>query len=147
MLIDDNLVFFDNVELKDCTSGKDSEAVPLNALFKPGKQHEPITMFVAITEKPEGGSSVTLKLQEADKAEGEYSDVPGASLTISAADEKVMGKNLGWRFLPSDVTKPWLKLKATGESYTAGKLFAAVTREDVQPYTEGMYINAGKTLA
>lgn len=146
MLIDDNLVFLDNVELKDYASGKDSEAVPLNALFKPGKQHEPICMIVQATEKAVGAESLVLKLQESDTSGGSFTDVPGAELTIEA-DSLVPGENIGWRFLPSAVTKPWVRLNATATSASAGKIFAAIVREDVQPYSEGMYINAGKTLA
>ena len=46
------------------------------------------------------------------------------------------------------MTKPWLKLKLspTG-TFTKGKLFAAVTREDVMPYDEGLYIDKGETIA
>ena len=64
-------------------------------------------------------------------------------MTVALADLKV-GKTIGWRFLPAGVTKPWLKMVATptGE-FTAGKIFAAVAREDDQPWEAGMYIDAG----
>ena len=36
---------------------------------------------------------------------------------------------------------------AADGTFTSGKLFAAVVREDVQPYTDGLYINAGEVEA
>ena len=43
------------------------------------------------------------------------------------------------------MTKPWLKLAwtVTG-SFTAGKIFAALVREDSEAYEAGQYINSGK---
>ena len=45
------------------------------------------------------------------------------------------------------MTKPWMRMVVTPDgSFTAGKLFAAITREEMQPYGEGLYINAGETI-
>ena len=42
------------------------------------------------------------------------------------------------------MTKSWLKMVATPTgTFTAGKVFAAVVREDDQPWEAGMYIDAG----
>ena len=143
MLLDDNLVFFDGVALTDEST---SDPVPLNALFRPGRYHDAIPMVVMLTEAPEGGTGITLKLQQADESKGAYGDVPGASMTILLAD-MVQGENIGWRSLPAGVTKPWMRMVVTPDgSFTAGKLFAAITREEMQPYGEGLYINAGETI-
>ena len=54
------------------------------------------------------------------------------------------GKSIGWRFLPPGVSKPWIKMVATPTgTFTAGKIFAAVVREEEQSYEAGMYIDAG----
>ena len=57
------------------------------------------------------------------------------------------GKPLGWRFIPRGVTKPWLKLVVSpGGTFSAGKLFAAIVREDELPYEDGMYIDKGSLV-
>lgn len=144
MLLDDNLVFFDGKEIK---AEATSEPVALNSLFKPGKNHDAIPMIVTFTEAAEGGTSLKLTLQQGDTPDGAFEDVPGGVLDAKTAD-MVQGRSVGWRYLPAVVTKPWLKLKLspTG-TFTKGKLFAAVTREDVMPYDEGLYIDKGETIA
>lgn len=143
MLLDDNLVFLDQVELDETVTG---DPVDLKALFRPGQNHDAIPMVIMLTEKAAGGTSVTLKLQQADRSNGTYEDVPGATLTLPLA-ELVHGKNIGWRSLPAGVTKSWMRmvLTPTGD-FTSGKIFVALTREEAQPYSVGLYINAGETI-
>lgn len=144
MLLDDNLVFFDGKEIK---AEATSEPVALNSLFKPGKNHDVIPMIVTFTEAAEGGTSLKLTLQQGDTPDGAFEDVPGGVLDAKTAD-MAPGRSVGWRYLPAGVTKPWMKLKLspTG-TFTKGKLFVAVTREDVMPYDEGLYIDKGETIA
>lgn len=143
MLLDDNLVFLDGAGLDNAVTG---EPVALNALFKPGAHHDAIPMAVMLTEEAKGGTSLTLKLQQADEASGPYADAPGSSLTVPLADME-MGKNIGWRSLPAGVTKPWMRMVATpAGTFTSGKLFAAITRETARPYSEGLYLNAGQSV-
>ncbi len=143
MLLDDNLVFLDGVGLDSAVTG---EPVALNALFKPGVHHDAIPMVVMLTEEAAGGASLDLKLQQADEANGTYADVPGSSISVPLVDME-MGRNIGWRSLPAGVTKPWMRMVVTPTgTFTSGKLFAAITRETVQPYSEGLYLNAGETI-
>lgn len=142
MILDDNLITIENGDLtKETITG---EAIALNSFQKPGRMG-PIPFFVGVLgEAAAGGTSVTIKLQQSDSESGSYSDVPGASITVALAD-MTLGKNLGWRYLPAGLTKPWFKLVSTQTgTFTAGKLFAAVTTEDHLPYEEGMYIDAGE---
>ena len=141
MILDDNLISIEDGDLTGATvTGK---AIALNSFQKPGRMG-PIPFFVGVVgEDAAGGTSITIKLQQSDSESGSYSDVPGSSLTVALAD-MVTGKNIGWRFLPTGLTKPWFKVVSTqAGTFTAGKLFAAVTTEDHLPYEEGMYIDAG----
>lgn len=138
MLIDSNLVFIDN---KPVTAAITGEEVGLTSFLKPGRE-EPIPLMIKVTEAFAGGTSLSIKLQQANEKGGTYEDIPGASVTVLLAD-LTLGARVGWRFLPK-AKKPWLKMTATPTgSFTAGKLFAAVTREDELPYETGMYIDAG----
>ena len=140
MILDDNLIFFDRASLGSAVT---SAAVPLNSLFKPGRA-EPIAVFCKVNETAATGTSITLKLQEADTEAGDYSDVPGSSETILTA-ALVKDAKIYLRWLPGAVTKPWLKVDVTltGSTFTAGKITAAIVREDEQPYEAGMYIDKG----
>ena len=143
MILDDNLVFFDRASLGSAVT---SAAIPLNSLFKPGKA-EPICVFCKVNETAATGTSITLKLQEADSEAGDYSDVPGTSETILTA-ALVKDAKVWLRWLPGSVTKQWLKVNVTltGSTFTAGKITAAIVREDEQPYQAGMYIDKGVTV-
>lgn len=139
MIIDSNLVFVDAA----ITATGVSEAVALTSLYKPGRA-EPIPVLVRVTENFAGPTSLTFKLTECDTSDGTYTDVAGASMTIPLADLKT-GKKFGWRYLPANINKQWLKLAytVTGTAPTAGKVFAAIMREIDEPYEAGMYIDAG----
>ena len=140
MLIDSNTVLFDSVAVT--SSPVTGDAVGLTSLFKPGRA-EPIPVSLKVVEDFAGGTSITFKLTQADSETGVYSDVPGSLLTVVLADLK-KGKLIGWRFLPSGVSGQWLKMVATPSgTFTSGKVFAAVVREDVLPYEAGMYIDGG----
>lgn len=141
MIIDDNLVSIENKEIKEAITG---DPVALTSFQKPGRMG-PVPMLVQLTEDAAGGTSLTLKLQQSDDEKGAFADVPGSSMTVPLAD-MAMGKNIGWRYLPSGVTKPWFKVVVTpAGSFTAGKIFAAVVREELYPYSDGMYIDSGVT--
>jgi len=141
MIIDDNLVSIENRELTEAITG---DPIALTSFQKPGRMG-PIPMLVQLTEDAAGGTSLTLKLQQSDDENGTYADVPGSSMTVPLAD-MTMGKNIGWRYLPAGVTKPWFKVVVTPDgSFTAGRIFAAVVREELYLYEEGMYIDSGVT--
>ncbi len=137
MIIDSNLILFEGL-----VSSKTGEAVALNSLQNPGKA-EPILICTKFTENLAGATSVTLTLQQAESKDGSFSDVSGATIAVPAADF-VVGKRLGWRFVPRAVTNPWLRLKLTvSGTPTAGKLFCAISGFEDEPYETGQYINKG----
>lgn len=139
MLIDDNLVSIDC----EAIAAKTGKAVPLNSLLKPGR-HEPVCLCIRAVECAAGGTSVTFTIQQSDKEDGTYSDA--ASATVAAAQLKP-GRNLVWRWLPPSVDKNWIKIKmAASGDFTAGKIFAAVVREDHLDYEDGMYIDKGELM-
>lgn len=139
MLIDSTLVLIDD---KDISSAITGEGVALTSFLKPGRE-EPIPLCIRMTEAAAGGTSLALKLQECDSADGTWADVPGASVSVVLAGLGA-GRRLGWRWLPAAVSKPWVRLVATPTgTFTAGKLFAALAREDDLPLEGGMYIDGG----
>lgn len=138
MIIDSNLVSIDSVALASVTGNP----VALNSIRKPGRMN-PIPCYVGVEGTAAGGTSVTIKIQQADTQSGSYTDVPGSSVTVPLADMKP-GVNIGPRFLPAGVTKPWIKFVCTASgTFTGGKLFAAVVREDELPMEAGLYIDGG----
>ena len=139
MILDDNLIFLDGASL---TTTVTSNAVPLTSLMKPGRA-EPICVFCKVTEAGAGGTSIAIKLTESDTEAGVYSDVPGSAETVLTA-ALVKDSKIYLRWLPGGVSKQWLKISVTATGiYTAGKLFAAIVREDEQPYEAGMFIDKG----
>ena len=59
---------------------------------------EPMPLRISVTRGfvKEQTTSLALTLQEADSAEGEWQDVPGAAITVQGA-ELGEGARLGWR--------------------------------------------------
>ena len=143
MILDDNLIFCEDASLGSAVT---SNAVPLTSLMKPG-QAEPICVWGKCTQTAATGTSITIKLTQADSEAGDYSDVPGSSETILTA-ALVKGARIYLRWLPGAVTKQWLKVDVTltGSTFTAGKITLAIAREDEQPYGTGMYIDKGAVV-
>lgn len=137
MIIDDNLVLWEG----EAKNGNGNE-IGLTSLKIPGMA-ESIPLQLRVTENLAGATSVAIKLQQADAKGETYTDIPGAAVTIAAADFK-KGKRADWRYLPMSATKQWIRLNvAVTGTATAGKLFCALIREDIQPQQAGTYINAG----
>lgn len=141
MLIDSNLILMDSTPVLGAPVT--GPAVALTSLLNPGRA-EPIPICAKVVgEKFAGGTSISFKLTQADTEGGTYADVPGSTVTVALADLTV-GKAIGWRFLPRGTSKQWLKMVATPTgTFTAGKIFGAIVREDDQPYEAGMYIDKG----
>lgn len=144
MIIDSNLVLLDSVAVKD--AAVTGSAIALNSFLNPGRM-EPIPICAKVVgEDFAGGTSLAVKLVQSDTEDGTYTDVPGSEVTTLLADLTV-GKSVGWRFLPRGASKPWLNVVATptGE-FTAGKVFAAIVREDDLPMAAGMYFDKGANV-
>ena len=139
MLIDANTVSIDSKPIGAITG----DAVPLNSLLKPGR-HEPVCVCIRATEKAAGGSSITVTIQQSDSENGTYADAASATIPVA---ELIPGRTLAWRWLPASVDKNWIKIKiAPSGEFTAGKIFAAVVREDHFDYEDGMYIDKGQLM-
>ncbi len=142
MIIDNNLVLLEHT---DTIAAGNGNAVALNSLLIPGKA-EPIPVLIKVTEDMAGGTSATIKLQQSDSETGTYTDVTGASETITTANFKA-GYKFAWKYLPRNVTKPWIRLNVTvSGTPTAGKLFAAVSGFMDEPYEAGQYIDKGTVV-
>lgn len=141
MLIDSNLVLLDSATI--VSTAVTGPAVALTSLLNPGRA-EPIPICAKVVgEAFAGGTSITFKLTQSDSEAGTYTDVPGSATTVAASDLKI-GTLIGWRFLPRGASKPWLKMVATPSgTFTAGKIFGAIVREDDLPYEAGMYFDKG----
>lgn len=138
MLVDSNLVLKEGA----VTATGEGGPVGLASLRIPGKG-DPIPLAFKVTESFAGGTSIAFKLQQADAADGVYADVPGSEFSMSAAALTV-GARAPIKYLPRGVTRQWIKLAwtVTG-SFTAGKIFAALAREDLEAYEAGQYIASG----
>ena len=138
MLIDDNLVSIDSQALSGTVT---PVAIALNAFKLPGRQ-EPIPVAIRATRDVAGGTSLTIGFSQSDTQGGTYNAV-GPSWTVTLAELQT-GLCVGPRWLPREIDKPWIKITVskTG-TFTAGKLFAAVVREDDLPYVNGLYIDKG----
>lgn len=139
MLIDSNLVSIDSAELSGTIT---PVAIPLTSLYRPGRMERPL-VCVQGSKDCAGGTSVTIGFQQADEENGTFAAV-GPTFVVPLADLQ-KGIPVGPRFLPREIVKPWVKITATKQgSFSNGTLFAAVVREDVMPYDEGMYIDRGE---
>lgn len=141
MLLDSNLILMDSSPVLG--AAVTGPAVGLTSFLHPGSM-EPVPVCAKVVgEDFAGGTSLTFTLTQSDSRDGPYADVPGSAITVPLA-ELTVGKNIGWRFLPRGARKPWLKMVATPNgTFTAGKIFGAVVREEHQPYGPGMHIDKG----
>lgn len=145
MLIDDNAVLIE-AEIKGAALTGDP--VGLTSLKIPGK-FDAIPVNFSASANIAGGSSVTVKLQQADEKDGSYTDVAGSSFvaTLDELKKCAKGGRVGIKYLPRGVTKPWIKMVVTpAGTFTAGKIFAAIVREDDEAYEAGLYIKGGRVV-
>ena len=136
-IIDRNCIFFEG----PVTAPATGPVVALTALTLPGRM-EPMPLRVSVTEAFDTAEveSLALTLEEAATADAgaEWTEVPGAVWTIPGA-ALTLGARLGPRFLPQGVRASFLRLRLTpavkeGRSIGRGRIFAALMREDEQPW-------------
>lgn len=145
MLIDSNAVLVE-AELKGAAITGDP--VGLTSLKIPGK-FDCLPIYFSASPDIAGGTKITVKLQQADTKDGVYADVDGSTweATTAQLQDISKGARVGIKWMPRSVTKPWVKMVVTPTgSYTKGKVFAAVTREDYEGYEPGLYIKGGKVV-
>ena len=100
-------------------------------------------MTVVVTEPYAAAATLTVGVQDSDAEAGTYTTL--ATYTFPAVDKP--GAVLAFA-LPQGAKKKFVRLAYTVTGATAtGKLFAAVTRDTLQPYEAGQYVNAGKVVA
>jgi hypothetical protein len=146
-------MYFDSLNMfsdqQAITATADStKKVHLGGLKIAGKM-DPIFIDIRVNADFLTLTSLAAKLQQADTENGSYTDVPGGdSGAIGVANLKA-GYKFGLRILPRAVTKPWLKLVYTvaGTNATAGKVTAALVREEQDSYEAGQYIDKGRVIA
>ncbi len=139
MLIDSNCILKEGAIASTGTGS----AVALRSFAIPGRAN-PLPLVFRVTESFAGGTSMTFKLQQsADN--NTWSDVEGTSFTVVTA-KLIRGARLGTRFLPCAIEKPYLRLAwtATG-TFTAGKIFVALTREDDLPWIDALKFDGNPT--
>ena len=137
-IIDRNCIFFEG----PLTGPATGAPVALTSLTLPGRM-EPMPLRISVTEAfdPAEAESLALVLEEAasaDAVEAGWTAVPGASWTVPG-DALTLGARLGPRFLPQGVRESFLRLKLMpaakdGKSIGKGRIFAALMREDEQPW-------------
>ena len=139
MIIDNLNVFSDNVAV----AAGNSNVVNVMPFLGRG---EPVNVAVCVTSNINNLTSLTVKLQQADSAAGTFADV-GAGLTLTLAELKAGNT---FRFeLPDNAVKPALRLNYTiaGTAPTAGRLFAAITRDTRLNWAPGQRIDKGRVVA
>ena len=136
-IIDRNCIFFEG----PLTAPATGPVVALTSLTLPGRM-EPMPLRVSVTEAFDSAEveSLGLALEEASTADAgaEWTEVPGAAWTIPG-EALVLGARLGPRFLPQGVRASFLRLRLTpvardGKTIGQGRIFAALMREDEQPW-------------
>lgn len=143
-LIDNKNVFSDKQAI---TGTADStNKVNLMAFMGKVKAGNPY-VEIKVTESFGNLTSLDIDLQQAATESGSYTSVHKISgITLATL---VKGYKVPIRVLPSAVKSPWLKLVYTvnGSAANAGKIFAALTREEEVKMEAGLYIDKGKTIA
>jgi hypothetical protein len=143
-LIDNKNIFSDKqaiTETADSTS-----KVNLMAFMGKVKAGNPY-VSIKVTENFATLTSLDIDLLQAATESGSYTSVHKISAIPRAT--LIKGYRVPIRVLPSAVKSPWLKLVYTvnGSAATAGKIFAALTREEGVKMEAGLYIDKGKTIA
>ena len=139
MIIDNFNVFSDNVAV----AAGNSSVVNVMPFLGRG---EPVNVTVSTSKNVNNLTSLTVKLQQADSAGGTFTDV-GSGITLTLAE---LQSGNTFRFeLPDNAIKPALRLNYTiaGTAPTAGKLFAAITRDVQLNYATGQKIDKGRVVA
>ena len=138
MIIDNFNVFSDSVPV---VAG-DSEPVCLMPFVGRG---EPVYVTIAVSGDIDNLTALTVNLQQCDTRDGVYVDV-GAGVSLGLAELKAGC----FRFeLPDNAIKPSLRLNytITGTAPTAGKIFAAITRDVRLGWATGQRIDKGRVVA
>lgn len=138
MIIDNFNVFSDSVTV----AAGNSNVVNVMPFLGRG---EAVNVTICVTSNINNLTSLTVKLQQADTPGGTFTDV-GAGITLTLAELKAGC----FRFeLPDNAVKPSLRLNYTiaGTAPTAGKIFAAITRDAQLNHAAGQKIDKGRVVA
>ena len=146
-------MYFDSLNMfsdqQAITATADStKKVHLGGLKIAGKM-DPIFIDIRVNADFATLTSLKVELQQADTENGSYATVAGGDTGAIGVANLKAGYKFGLRILPRSVTKPWLKLVYTvaGSNATAGKVTAALVREEQDSYEAGQYIDKGRVIA
>ena len=138
-IIDRNCIFFEG----PLTANATGNAVALTGLKIPGRM-EPMPLRLSVTEAflPAETQNLTITMEESDSADGPWAAVAGATVSVTNSAEApglALGSRPYLRFLPQGVRRGWLRLSfavtpVAGKTVSAGRIFAALTREEDLPY-------------
>ena len=138
-IIDRNSIFFEG----PLTANAAGSPVPLTGLKIPGRM-EPIPLRLSVTEAflPAETQGLTISMEQSDSSDGPWTAVADASVTIANTAEApglALGARPYLRFLPQGARLGWLRLSfaltpVAGKTVSAGRIFAALTREEDLPY-------------
>jgi len=144
MLIDDKCVFSDSQAIT--TTADSTNKVNVMPLLGKG---QPVLLDFHVVQTFLALTSLKVEIQQADTESGDYTATSMSKTITLASGGLAEGEKIGFRFLSRDVTKPWLKVvyTVTGSNATAGKIFAAIVREEQDSYEAGQYINRGAVVA
>lgn len=144
MIIDDKSVFSDSQAI---TATADSTN-KVNVMKFLGKG-EPVLLDFRITETFLTLTSLDITIHQCATESGSYTATSMSKTITLASGGLAKGKKVGFRFLSRDVVHPWLKVIYTvaGSNATAGKVFAAIAREEADSYEAGQYIDKGVVVA
>lgn len=138
MIIDNFNVFSDSVAL----AAGNSNVVNVMPFLGRG---EPVYVTIAVSGDIDNLTALTVNLQQCDTRDGVYVDV-GAGVSLGLAELKAGC----FRFeLPDNAVQSYLRLNytITGTAPTAGKIFAAITRDVRLGWAAGQRIDKGRVVA
>jgi hypothetical protein len=138
MIIDQLNVFFDDVA---AAATLNSSGISVSPLL--GRAETDYAHITVIAKGPNAAAiATTVKVQESDD-NATFTDVATFTLGKPDANDAVLVMRI-----PLNLKKKYVRLGTTSTGTLTGvTLFAAITRDDFEPYTAGQYINAGKVVA
>ena len=144
MLIDNTCVFSDEQAI---TATADSTN-KVNVMSLLGKG-EPVLLDFHVAETFMTLTGLNITIHQCATESGSYTATSMNKDITLASGGLAVGKKIGFRFLARDVIQPWLKVIYTvdGSNATAGKIFAAIVREEQDSYEANQYINKGVVVA
>jgi hypothetical protein len=137
MIIDQLNVFFDDVAV---AASKNSTALPTSIYS--GRFPQKCNISVLVKGANAANVTFAVKVQESED-NAAFTDVA----TFSLVKKPALAGFLTFK-LPEQTKQKFVRLSYTATGTVTGlTIFAAVTRDDFQPYSPGQYVDHGKVYA